>query len=48
MKQQYSELQLKMGQMEDDLVDKWETCEQYKSKLGVLQDEVKEISEQNE
>ena len=43
-----SELQLKMSSMEDDMVDKREACDQYMSKLNVLSDEVKEMSEQNE
>ena len=34
--------------MEDDMVDKREACDQYMSKLNVLSDEVKEMSEQNE
>lgn len=41
-------MKLKFTQLEDDIVDKDELCDQYKKKLGVLETEIKEMNESNE
>lgn len=43
-----SGLQLKFLKLEDDVVDKEELCQQYQEKLGVLEQEIREIGESNE